>query len=228
MPNYAYLSFWFENSTPQALLEQFGKLLALFPVSPAEPGFRALVIQAVDSAQPPLFEREFAPSATAVRSLATDFMQPDCACELRAYWDLWRYQLQGPRLLWQEAPSPVEFALHGEEYGEGVFAESGHVLITLGFEHLFTGHADILSGSGAESEPEQFVHRAEYEFALALQEPESLETYRTKTRENIRRLLAFERAIWKQLCIARRCLWSEGEANFQQRLEQVLIGPASK
>jgi len=228
MANYAYLSLWFENGSPQALLAEFEKLLAVFSVSPTEPGFRALVIRAVGPTQPLLFEREFVPSAAAVRSLASEFLHPDCACELHAYWDLWRYQLTGIQLRWQEAPSSVEFALHGEEYDAGVFGENGHVLITLGFEHLFTGHAGILSGSGAENDPEQFATRAEYEFVLALQEPETLETYRAKTCDNIRRLLAFERAIWKQLRIARRYLWSEGEADFQQRLEQILIRPASK
>ncbi len=228
MANYAYLSLWFENGSPQTLLAEFEKLLAVFPVSATEPGFRALVIHAVDSTQPLLFEREFVPAPAAVRTLASDFLHPDCACELRAYWDLWRYQLAGTQLRWQEAPSPVEFVLHGEEYDAGVFAESGHVLITLGFEHLFTGHAGILGGSGVETAPEQFASREEYQFVLALQEPETLETYRAKTWENIRRLLAFERAIWKQLRIARRHLWSEGEADFQLRLEQILIRPTSK
>jgi len=37
-----------------------------------------------------------------------------------------------------------------------VFAESGHFMVDLGFEHLFTGHAGLLAAeSGRVAEPQQ-------------------------------------------------------------------------
>lgn len=223
MPNYAYLSLWFDDGSPAALIAHAEKLLRFFPISESEPGLRAFVIRAVNPAEPPLFERDFLFSAEEVRSCLAEFFQADCAAELRAYWDLWTYRHDGTQLDWQQGPSPVEFVFHGESYDEATFAENGHALITLGLEHVFTGHAGILSGSAAEAKPEQFEVRAEYEFALALQEPEVLETYRTHTLENIRRLLALERALWTGLPIERRRLWSEGEVDLERRLEEVLL-----
>ncbi|MFQ5926025.1 MAG: hypothetical protein ACE5MH_01170 [Terriglobia bacterium] len=228
MANYAYLSLWFADGSRAGLIGHAEKLLRLFPISEYEPGFRAFLIRGVNAAESPLFERDLLFSAEEVRSCLEEFFQADCAAELRAYWDLWIYQPDGTRLDWQQRASPVEFALHGESYDEATFAENGHVLITLGLEHLFTGHAGILSGSGAETKPEQFTTRPEYEFALALQEPEVLEAYRTHTLENIRHLLAFERALWTGLPIARRWLWSEGESDLEQRLEEVLLHCASQ
>lgn len=223
MPNYAYLSLWFEDGAAEKLIPQAENLLRLFPVSPTEPGFRAFIIRAVGPAEAAVLERDALPAAEDVQRLLDEFFQADCAAELRAYWDLWTYRLSATRLEWREASSPVEVVFHGEEYDEGVFADNGHCLITLGLEHLFTGHAGILSGSGAEINPEQFAVRAEYEFALALQEAAALTEYRNRTLENIRRLLAFERALWKALPLRHRRLWSEGEANLEDRLERILL-----
>ncbi|MFQ5817539.1 MAG: hypothetical protein ACE5H2_06240 [Terriglobia bacterium] len=228
MSNYAYLSLWFDDGSPASLIGHAEKLLRLFPMSASEPGLRAFVIRGVNSAEPPLFEHNGFLSAEEVRPYLSGFFQADCAAELRAYWDLWTYQRDGARLEWQQTASPVEFVFHGEAYDETTFAENGHALLTLGFEHLFTGHAGILSGSGAEVNPEQFTSRPEYEFAFALLEPETLETYRTHTRENIRRLLTFERALWTGLPIARRRLWSEGESDLERRLEEVLLHRSSQ
>lgn len=223
MPNYAYLSLWFEDGSPGRLIAHAEKPLLLFPISEREPAFRALAIRGISPAEPPLLERDVVVSVEEVRHSIAEFFQADCGAEVRAYWDLWSYRADGTRLDWQQTPSPVEFAFQGEQYDDSSFAESGHVLITLGLEHVFTGHAGILSGSGAEVTPEQFTARAEYEFALALQQPEMLEAYRAHTLENIRRLLVFERALWTALPVRRRRLWSEGESDLERRLVQLLL-----
>lgn len=228
MANYANLSLWFKDSQPPSLIAHVTKLLSLFPLSEREPGFRGVVIRAVGPAEPSLLERDFIPTADAVGVSMKEFFQSDCALELRAYWELWTYRGQGPQLEWKPTLAPVEFSIHGADYDEGVSERQGHVLLTLGLEHLFTGHAGILGGSGAQLNPEQFSARAEYEFALALQEPEALESYRAHTVENIRRLLAFERALWTGLPLERRRLWSEGEADLERRLEAVLLQRASE
>lgn len=224
MPNYAYLSLWFHDGSPAVVIDQATKLFRLFPFSQQEPGFRSSVIRALDPSQPALIEQDVLFTVEEISSHLAEFFQADCAAELRAYWDLWIYDA---REKWRESPSPVEFLVQGEQYDDGIFAENGHVQITLGLEHLFTGHAGILHGSQAELTPEQFTARAEYEFALTLQEPEMLEAYRLHTLENIRRVLAWERALWANLAIRRRRLWSEGESDLERSLDKILMHRAS-
>ncbi len=223
MPNLAYLSLWFEDGSASNLTHCLVRMLELFPLAETEPGFRSLVIHAVSPAEPPLYERDAVSTPAEVSSALSEFFRADCAAELRAYWNLWTYRWDAMRLEWRQAPSPMEFVLQGEEYDDGAFTENGHLWLTLGLEHLFTGHAGILAGSGAETRPEDFTARPEYELALALQEPETLDTYRAYTLENIRRLLALERAWWSSLRIRRRRLWSEGEADLERRLEAILL-----
>jgi hypothetical protein len=52
--------------------------------------------------------------------------------------------------------------------------------------------------------------------------PENLEVYQEKTRENIRKVLEWTRHIEKALPVAQIRLWSEGEENFEARLEEIL------
>jgi hypothetical protein len=52
--------------------------------------------------------------------------------------------------------------------------------------------------------------------------PENLRGYQERTRENIQRLLRWIRAIEAALPVERALLWSEGEENFEARLDQIL------
>jgi hypothetical protein len=52
--------------------------------------------------------------------------------------------------------------------------------------------------------------------------PENLAAYEEKTRENIRKVLGWTQRIEKALPVKHLRLWSEGEDNFEARLEEIL------
>lgn len=220
MANYAFLSLWFRDFTIQRGTHHLEALLTLFPVSTSRHDFRML-IRSLDTAQNPTLERDLLTAPSAVRELADQFLHEDTSYEVTVHWDLWQARTAaGPSLEWEQSPARVELLLQGEQFDEARYRETGHVLLNLGFEHLYTGHADVLSG--AEIRPEDFTNRAEYEFIFALQDPQVLETYRRRTRENIRRLYSYVRQVEKGLPVKKRRLWSEGEADFARRTEKIL------
>jgi hypothetical protein len=49
-----------------------------------------------------------------------------------------------------------------------------------------------------------------------------LQRYHEKTRENVRKLLDWVRRIEKAVAVEHLRLWSEGEENFEARLEEIL------
>ena len=52
--------------------------------------------------------------------------------------------------------------------------------------------------------------------------PENLAKYQEKTRENIRKLLDWMRRIESSLPVEKVRLWSEGEENFEARLDEIV------
>ena len=91
---------------------------------------------------------------------------------------------------------------------------------SLGFEHLFTGHAGLLGFSRSARAVPQSPEEAR--FLASMEEPANLQMYLEKTRENIRHLFDWVRAIEKALPVDQIRLWSEGEENFEARLEEIL------
>ena len=53
-------------------------------------------------------------------------------------------------------------------------------------------------------------------------DPENLRLYYEKTRENIKKLFDWVRRIEQALPVAKLHLWSEGEENFEARLDEIL------
>lgn len=202
------------------MLEQFGELLKTVPSSSERPGFTALVIRAVDPAQTLLVEydlRSRSPDADELIALAHEYLHFDSAYEVRTHWDLWVYDSAMAR--GERRPQPLEIICHGEEYDDGAYAEAGHFQADIGFEHLFTGHAGLLQGRVDSASPQ---HPAEAEFLAFMAHPENLREYQQKTRENIQQLMDWIRAIEKALPLERYWLWSEGEENFEARLDEIL------
>ncbi|HVA16985.1 MAG TPA: hypothetical protein VMV59_04640, partial [Candidatus Dormibacteraeota bacterium] len=93
-------------------------------------------------------------------------------------------------------------------------------LVDAGFEHLFTGHAGLLGFTGAQRERSE--HPEEANFVALMSQPENLRTYHEKTRANIRKLYDWMERIEAALPVERYQLWSEGEENFEARMEEIL------
>jgi hypothetical protein len=221
MSNLAYMSIWCKDFSEAKLLEQFTAFLATVPYSASKPGFTHLVIRAVDFAEIPVLEQDFRSSPIApanVAELVVEHLHNDSAYEVRADWDLW--VSEGGPARWQNLPQPLELSCHGEEFEDQIWREHGHLEAGLGFEHLFTGHAGLLgfrrSARALPQSPE------EASFLASMEEPANLQMYLEKTRENIRKLFAWVRGIEEALPVDQIRLWSEGEENFEARLEEIL------
>ncbi len=221
MANHAYASFWCRDGSEANLLKEFEKFLATVPFAATHPGFTQLVIRALAPTESPIVEQDlFAMPASAaeIRELASEHWHTDSAYETRTHWDLWTYEPASAR--WQLRPQPLDIYCYGEEYGEGAWQEDGHFLVEIGLEHLFTGHAGLLGSR--EPRVVRADHPLEKEFLEAMSRPETLRIYQEKTRENIRKLFHWVAQAEAEVAIERFRLWSEGEENFEARMEEIL------
>lgn len=220
MSNRAYLSIWCTDFGESVMLDRLEKLLETVPVSTSHPGLASLVVRAVSPDEAPLLERDLRAAtigAGGVVELARDFLHADCAYEVQAYWDLWTYDWSTDQ--WRLGPQPLEILCLGEQYDDEAWREMGHFWIHAGLEHLFTGHAGLLGSATIEVERKEPV---ESEFLERMSRPGSLGDYRQKTQENIRKLIGWVERADRALPVDRWRLWSEGEENFEARMESIL------
>jgi hypothetical protein len=221
VPNLAYLSVWVRNFDETNMLSSFGKFLATIPVTATPPAFTQLVIRAVAPSEPLLEEHDlrsqgFTPAD--VVELAREHLAPDCSYELTARWDLWIRDIESGK--WAKKPEKLIIFCNGLEYDNGIFAEFGNLAVDIGFEHIFTGHAGLLTGSSKPAAPPEDPNEAR--FLMWMSQPEHLREYQQKTRDNVQVLTGWVRAIEEALPIDRIRLWSEGEENFEAQLDQIL------
>ncbi len=103
MTDRLYLSYWLRGFTEHNMLRHFEALLGKFPFSRLWPRI-LLRIYAVEISEPPLLERLFAgpEHLGALLDAAREFHHQDCAYELEAAWDIWRYEGE-----WRLRPAPV-------------------------------------------------------------------------------------------------------------------------
>jgi hypothetical protein len=221
MSNQSYLSVWCKDFTEEQMLERSESFLATVPFSASMPGFSGLVVRVIDSAETPLVEYDLraAPqNANGIIELAREYAHGDAALEVRTHWDLWTCDATGCN--WKNEPQPLEIFCHGPDYDNQFFRESGHFMVDFGFEHVFTGHAGLLGIRQTQRRPAQSPEEARFLEAMAW--PENLGKYQEKTRQNIRKLFDWVRQIEKAIPVERLRLWSEGEENFEARLEEIL------
>jgi hypothetical protein len=222
MANHAYCYLWLRDFDEATRIERLERLLETVPVSKSRLGFSSLVIRAVEPGLPPVAEYDLRAepiTAAEVAALAREHDHPDTAFEVGAHMDLWTRDADSGR--WSDTPQPVTIESYGPEYEEGIAAaDAGHFQIDAGFEHFFTGHAGLLGTTHPREV--QVEHPAEREFLEAMSRPENLRGYQERTRENIQRLLRWIRVVETVLPIERARLWSEGEENFEARLDEIL------
>ncbi|MBZ5661793.1 MAG: hypothetical protein LAO08_15430 [Acidobacteriia bacterium] len=221
MPNRAYASVWIRDFGESNMLSHFEHFLASVPLSSGPLGFTELTVRAVDPAETPVEEFDLRGQVLTpadIAELAKEHHSGDVAYEVSARWDLWIREMETAS--WKKKPEKLELACYGPEYDNGVSGESGHFLADLGFEHLFTGHAGLLTpDSKRVAEPQ---HPDEARFLMWMSQPQNLREYQEKTRENIEKLMGWMRAVEETLPVERVRLWSEGEENFEARLDEIL------
>jgi hypothetical protein len=222
---------WCKDFAEGTLLERLGQFLATAPGGgptgsaagslDGAASFTELVIRAVSPAEMPVAEWDLrgAPAdAATIVALASEYLHADSSYEVRTKWDLWTYDAETKT--WQLKPQPLEILCHGEDYDDAVWQDSGHFEVDAGFEHFFTGHGGLLGfGNAALSVPQSAL---EAEFLAAMAQPKNLTAYHEKTRENIRTLYNWMQRAAQSLPLERWRLWSEGEENFEARLEDIL------
>jgi hypothetical protein len=222
MSNQAFLSVWCKEFSEDRMIELYAEFLATVPFSATKPGFSYLTIRAVDASETPIFEQDLRAvplDPTGIIELAKDYLHSDSAYEAQAHWDLWAFDpAASPG--WRSGPQPLELICHGLDYDSAVWEENGHLQANLGFEHFFTGHAGLLGLRQGPAAAAQSPEEARFLEAMAW--PENLEKYQERTQENIRRLMDWVRTIEKAIPEGRVRLWSEGEDNFEARLEEIL------
>jgi hypothetical protein len=221
MSNQSYLSVWCKDFPEKHILARLGAFLGTVPFSAARPGFTLLTIRAVDASETPFLEQDLRAvplHAAGILEIARDHLHSDSCYEVHCCWDLAIFD--GAAGISRIEPQPLEIFCHGEDYDDGCWRENGHFEVNFGFEHFFTGHAGLLGiRQGVCARPQS---PEEARFLEAMAWPENLEKYQEQTRENIRKLLAWVRRIEQAVPVERVRLWSEGEENFEARLEEVL------
>jgi hypothetical protein len=221
MANRAYWGVRSREFSKSTMLDQFGKVLQTVPYSAEFPGLTSLVVRAVEPSETPLIDMDLRADPIGAGewiSMVREYLSADCIFEAEAFWDLWVYDMEKVR--WQRAPQRLEIFCHGLQYDEGVWAQAGHFQAEIGFEHLLTGHARMLGPNpGSPAAPQD---AAEARFQMIMSVGENLREYHRKTQENMKKLMDWMRAIEEAIPIDHWRLWSEGEENFEARVDEIL------
>ena len=222
MANRAYLRVWTRDFSATTLIPQFARFLATAPLSAQQSAFTEFVVQPIDAAETPLAEwdlRDQGYGAPEVAALAAQHINPDSAYIATANWDLWSFDSNS--LKWSQKPEPLTLICHGPDYDGGIASSEGHFVADLGFEHFFTGHAGLLAPASAANPFAPSDHPLEHGFRKWMSVAANLKEYHAKTRENIQQLFNWMDSISQALPIERSELSSEGEENFEARLDAI-------
>jgi hypothetical protein len=223
MANRAYLRVWTRDFSEQTMIAEFARFLTTAPVSEGAGNFERLTIQAVELAETPVDELDlkegtFGPAEIA--ALAAQHINDDTAYIVQARWDLWNFDME--TLKWRSEPQPLTLICQGRSYEDGIAKSEGHFHADLGFEYFFTGHAGLLAPGAAKNPFDSSDHPVEKTFRNWMSSPENLKLYHQKTRENIQKLFGWVESVEAALPVERSELWSEGEDNFEARLDAIL------
>lgn len=205
------------------MIAEFARFLTTAPLTEGQGNFQQLTVQPVGTSETPIEEWDlkegvFGPAQVA--ALAAQHINDDTAYIVQAQWDLWTFDMES--LKWSNGPQPLELVCQGKAYDGGLATTEGHFHASLGFEHFFTGHAGLLAPGAATNPFDSSDHPLEKTFRSWMSTPENLKQYHQKTRENIQKLFGWVESVEAALPVERSELWSEGEENFEARLDAIL------
>jgi hypothetical protein len=223
MANRAYLRIWTRDFSEATMIQEFARFLTTAPLSASKSPFTELHVQPVDSTETAVAEwdlRDQGYGPPEVAALAAQHLNADSAYFVGANWDIWLFDME--TLKWRKEPQPLTLACHGPLYDDGVAASMGHFAADLGFEHFFTGHGGLLAPAAASNPFGTSDHPLEHTFRQWMSASGNLKEYHAKTRENIQQVFNWVEAIEAALPVERSELSSEGEENFEARLDAIL------
>jgi hypothetical protein len=221
MANHSFLNIWLTSLPEEKILERFGAFLGTVPFSATRPGFTHFTVRAVDSTESPVLEEDLRSTpldAAGIVELAGEQLHSDSSYEVACAWDLASFDAGTGK----SAPEPqlLQIVCRGEDFDDGFWRDNGHFEVNLGFEHFFTGHAGLLGLHPGPKSPPHSEEEARFLEAMAW--PDNLEKYQKQTRDNIRKLQDWIRRIESSLPVESTRLWSEGEENFEARLDEIV------
>jgi hypothetical protein len=223
MANRAYLRIWTRDFSEATMIPEFARFLTTAPVSASKSPFTELRVQPVDSTETAVGEwdlREQGYGPPEIGALAAQHLNADSAYIVGANWDIWLFDME--TLKWRKEPQPLTLTCHGALYDDAIAASAGHFAADLGFEHYFTGHGGLLAPAAASNPFGSSDHPLEHTFRQWMTATNNLKEYHAKTRENIQQLFSWVEAIEAALPVERSELSSEGEENFEARLDAIL------
>jgi len=223
MANRAYLRVRTRDFSEATMIAQFARFLTTAPLSESRPYFDELVVQPIDPTEPPAAEwdvHDGTYGAPEIAALAAQHLNADSAYIVYTKWDLWTFDVD--TVTWKRGPQPLILTCNGPEYDNGAATSEGHFVADLGFEHLFTGHGGILAPAVATNPFDNSDHPIEKTFRSWMSVEANRKIYAGKTSENIQHLMNWVESISRALPVERSELWSEGEENFEARLDAIL------
>jgi hypothetical protein len=187
------LSIWLDNTARAKRLEQFEKLLRLFPFSQRPQGQTTVSVQAVDSTEPPLLERPMNGPIEVEDVLETlqDYTGEDVAQRVESFWDLWQYLDEN----WVLAPARVALICQGPEFDnntEQAMEDQEQLRIEFGVDTNYLPQPEI-AGSARLME------------------------------SNLRSLLRLVHELDSTLPVRKRRLETESGENFAERLQEFAL-----
>ncbi|MDP9147545.1 MAG: hypothetical protein M3N22_07775 [Acidobacteriota bacterium] len=223
MANRAYLRVWARDFSEETMIAEFARFLTTAPLSASLNTFTELTVQPVDATETPvaswdLRAQKFGPAEVA--AMALQHLNADSAYIVSAKWDLWDLNVE--TLKWQHTPQPLVLTCNGTEHDNHIFETEGHFVADLGFEYFFTGHAGMLAPGKAANPFDSSDHPVEHTFRQWMTAGGNVKEYQSKTRANIQQLMNWVEAVQAALPVDRSELWSEGEENFEARLDAIL------
>lgn len=189
MADSLYLSLWWPSFSEAEMMSRLECVLRQFPFSQEHPGIGHLAVHSVSWSEPTVHQETFDYRVTPQQAiaLASEFLHSDNGYVFEAAWDLWSPGREYDS--WTKSPRKVTFLLHGVDFEEGIYNESGHVQADFGLDSDFLFDELQLTEIGHQ-----------------------------RVKENIAKLVAFSAAIEKNCGTSARLLWSESEQNLAQRL----------
>jgi hypothetical protein len=184
-----YLSLWFPDFSGPEMLPHAFAVLQQFPFSAQRPGIAYLALHPVSWNEATVLERRFPAGIDPGQAtlIAAEIVHDDYAYVFEAQWDLWTPDESSAN--WVLEPATVKFIVQGEEFDEGSYQQTGHILVDFGPDSYFL-------------QPETSLN----------------DQTRAKIRDNVAKPVEFSNNVEKNSGASARLLWSESEESLAQKL----------